>query len=350
FALQNGVDIPLCLSFVTTARSKGLSVPVVLMGYYNPFLMYDNESATSTSKLMKDCSEAGVNGFIVVDLPPGEAKRFRDSCAEFGLSYIPLIAPSTTPARIASLVKVADSFIYVVSRMGVTGAQQSVNSDLPSLVGRIRAHTNLPLAVGFGVSSREHFEMVGKDADGVVIGSKIVTTLKGAAKPERAQKVKDFALMVTGRTTDVPLAAAASASAPAKPSAPNGAAQDDGKVHHLQSHVLEDRFGQFGGQYAPEALVDCLDEIEQAFVKAKDDPTFWEEFRSHYPYIGRPSPLHLARRLTEECDGARIWLKREDLNHTGSHKINNALGQVLLARRLGKSRIIAETGAGPHGV
>jgi tryptophan synthase len=85
-------------------------------------------------------------------------------------------------------------------------------------------------------------------------------------------------------------------------------------------------------------------------VEAKDDPKFWEEFRSYYDYMGRESQLQFADRLTTEAGGARIWLKREDLNHTGSHKINNALGQVLLAKRIGKKRIIAETGAGQHGV
>jgi tryptophan synthase len=96
--------------------------------------------------------------------------------------------------------------------------------------------------------------------------------------------------------------------------------------------------------------MDCLAELEAGFEKAKNDPKFWEEFRSHYDYMGRPSSLHQAERLTEHAGGARIWLKREDLNHTGSHKINNALGQILIARRLGKSEIIAETGAGQHGV
>lgn len=81
-----------------------------------------------------------------------------------------------------------------------------------------------------------------------------------------------------------------------------------------------------------------------------NDPAFWTEFKSYYPYMGRPSSLHLAERLTAQTGGARIWLKREDLNHTGSHKINNAIGQALLAKRLGKNRIIAETGAGQHGV
>ena len=110
------------------------------------------------------------------------------------------------------------------------------------------------------------------------------------------------------------------------------------------------RFGEFGGRYVPEILVDALDELEKAFVEAKNDPEFWKEFESHYDFIGRPSHLQLAERLTAEAGGARIWLKREDLNHTGAHKINNAVGQVLLAKRLGKKRIIAETGAGQHGV
>ena len=96
--------------------------------------------------------------------------------------------------------------------------------------------------------------------------------------------------------------------------------------------------------------MDCLAELEAGFNKAKEDPEFWKEYDSYYPYMGRPSSLHLAERLTAHAGGANIYLKREDLNHTGSHKINNALGQILLARRLGKTEIIAETGAGQHGV
>jgi tryptophan synthase len=93
-----------------------------------------------------------------------------------------------------------------------------------------------------------------------------------------------------------------------------------------------------------------LEEIEIAFKNAIEDPEFTKEMESHFSYVNRPSNIHVAERLTEELGGARIWLKREDLNHTGSHKINNALGQVILAKRLGKKRIIAETGAGQHGV
>jgi tryptophan synthase len=96
--------------------------------------------------------------------------------------------------------------------------------------------------------------------------------------------------------------------------------------------------------------MDCLQELERGFVEANEDPKFWEEYRSYYPYMGRPGHLQYADRLTEHVGGAKIWLKREDLNHTGSHKINNAIGQILIAKRLGKKEIIAETGAGQHGV
>jgi tryptophan synthase beta chain len=109
-------------------------------------------------------------------------------------------------------------------------------------------------------------------------------------------------------------------------------------------------FGEFGGQYVPETLLPALQELETAFVAAWDENGFREEFAGYLrDYVGRPSPLTHARRLSEHL-GIEIWLKREDLNHTGSHKINNAIGQILLARRMGKERIIAETGAGQHGV
>lgn len=111
-----------------------------------------------------------------------------------------------------------------------------------------------------------------------------------------------------------------------------------------------DRFGQFGGKYVPETLIPALDELEDAYATAQADPAFREELSTMLAtYVGRPSPLSEAPRLSERV-GARVLLKREDLNHTGAHKINNTVGQVLLARRMGKPRIIAETGAGQHGV
>jgi tryptophan synthase beta chain len=111
------------------------------------------------------------------------------------------------------------------------------------------------------------------------------------------------------------------------------------------------RFGRFGGRYVPETLVAALDELEVAYLAAREDPSFTAELAGLLrDFVGRPTAFCHAPRLTEHAGGAQIWLKREDLAHTGAHKINNTLGQVLLARRMGKTRIIAETGAGQHGV
>ena len=111
------------------------------------------------------------------------------------------------------------------------------------------------------------------------------------------------------------------------------------------------RYGRFGGQYVPETLHRALAELEVAYREAQADPHFHEELDELLKtFVGRPSPLYFAKRLTEKCGGAQIWLKREDLNHTGAHKINNTLGQTLLTMRMGKTRVIAETGAGQHGV
>ena len=111
------------------------------------------------------------------------------------------------------------------------------------------------------------------------------------------------------------------------------------------------RFGKFGGQYVPEIVMPALNELEENYAKYKEDPEFQQEFRTYLrEYAGRPTNLYYAKKLTEHYGKARIFLKREDLLHTGAHKINNALGQALLAKRMGKKRIVAETGAGQHGV
>ena len=114
--------------------------------------------------------------------------------------------------------------------------------------------------------------------------------------------------------------------------------------------AVEHRFGPYGGQYVPETLMPALAELERIWVHARTDEAYRAELgRLSRDYIGRPSPLYLAERLSEVA-GREVWLKREDLNHTGSHKINNAIGQALLAKRIGKPRVIAETGAGQQGV
>ena len=111
------------------------------------------------------------------------------------------------------------------------------------------------------------------------------------------------------------------------------------------------RFGPYGGQFVPETLMPALAELEAAYTTAKNAPAFWSEFNDYlHHYVGRPTPISYARRLSEHLGGAQIYLKREDLAHSGAHKINNALGQALLVKRMGKQRVVAETGAGQHGV
>jgi tryptophan synthase beta chain len=118
----------------------------------------------------------------------------------------------------------------------------------------------------------------------------------------------------------------------------------------MSAPAIERRFGPYGGRYVPETLVPALDELETAWLAARADPAYGDELDALLrDYVGRPTPLYHAARLSE-LTGGQVWLKREDLTHTGSHKINNALGQALLARRMGKPRVIAETGAGQHGV
>jgi tryptophan synthase beta chain len=122
----------------------------------------------------------------------------------------------------------------------------------------------------------------------------------------------------------------------------------------MQMYDLPDargHFGRYGGVFVAETLIHALDELREQYARWQHDPEFVAEFENELAhYVGRPSPVYHARRLTEKSGGAQIWLKREDLNHTGAHKINNCIGQAMLARRLGKRRVIAETGAGMHGV
>ncbi|MBT7943226.1 MAG: pyridoxal-phosphate dependent enzyme, partial [Alphaproteobacteria bacterium] len=110
-------------------------------------------------------------------------------------------------------------------------------------------------------------------------------------------------------------------------------------------------FGIFGGRYVAETLMPLILKVDKAYEEASNDPKFWEDFQYQMKhYVGRPSPLYFAERLTDHFGGAKVYFKRDELNHTGAHKINNTIGQILLARRMGKTRIICETGAGQHGV
>ena len=332
-ALDNGVtELQQSIDIAQQCRDAGVTVPIVFMGYYNPFRIYGED------RLFAACKAAGVSGFIIVDLPPEESDSFRTLCRSHHLSFIPLIAPTTTPARIRHLAHCADSFIYAVSLTGTTGARSEVSAMLPPLIDNIRAATDLPIAIGFGISTAQQFSSVGAMGDGVVVGSAIINTLDQSKPEMRRDALLSFCRTLTGRAAN--------------------------SVHHAPlvdplytPHAIKStpppagaRFGDYGGRYVPETLVKALEELEIEYEKAKVDPAFHAEVRSYWDYIGRPSRLHQAERLSEFAGGARIWLKREDLNHTGAHKVNNAIAQAILAKRLGKQRLIAETGAGQHGV
>jgi tryptophan synthase len=181
----NCVGYSECLNVVKESREIGVVVPIVLMGYYNPLIQYGEEKA------VEDAKRAGVDGFIVVDLPAEEAQvegGFADICKNKGLSFIPLAALTTREERLKNIVGLADSFVYCVSVNGVTGARAAVNDELPAFLARIRnAMTRkVPLAVGFGISNREQFLHVAQHAEAVVIGSaliKIIAEVYDLSKP-----------------------------------------------------------------------------------------------------------------------------------------------------------------------
>eukprot|EP00053_Salpingoeca_punica_P019673 m.200711 g.200711 ORF g.200711 m.200711 type:complete len:700 (+) comp17697_c0_seq3:99-2198(+) len=349
-ALAAGASLDSLLQSVAQARQSGLVVPVVLMGYFNPMLQY------GIDKLAAKAEEVGIDGFIIVDLPLEEAGEVLAALHRHHRSFVPLVTPTTTDARIARLASVASSFVYCVSVAGVTGQRSDLPSDLAAFIQRIRAQTALPLAVGFGVSSRDHVLAVAQHAEGVVVGSALIAAMESAgpnATPEQcAEKLEALVRQLTGAGADhTPHAAPPATCSPAVAAAAAAGAAMAAASAASGSDEASFKFGSFGGRYIPETLVRAHEELWTAYKEAKADPAFMAELqRLREEYVGGPTPLYHAKRLTELCGGAQIWLKREDLCHTGAHKINNALGQVLLAKRLGKPRVIAETGAGQHGV
>lgn len=191
--------------------------------------------------------------------------------------------------------------------MGTTGSSTHIpiNKLLPEIIGRIRDQTDIPLAVGFGVATREHFETVeNAGADGVVIGSQLVNVIKDSPANDVLKNIEDFCRRIR------PLNQKPRVATPAR--TPSIAAPVS-EASNITTVNLPYRFGQFGGQYVPEALFECLTELETAHKAAMEDPSFWEEFEGLFGYMNRPSNLYFAEKLTEKAGGAKIWLKREDL-------------------------------------
>jgi len=192
-ALEHGISFQGCLDIVAEARAKGLTVPVVFMGYYNPILSHGE------LKSVVDARTVGADGFILVDLPPEEAGTFIAACRANDMSFIPLVAPTTRDERIAVLAKSADSWMYCVSVTGTTGGKAVDSGDLAAFIDRVRAHTDLPLAVGFGISTRAQADRVRLIADAVAVGSAIIATIDAAEEDHRAQRVREFVEDVSGR-------------------------------------------------------------------------------------------------------------------------------------------------------
>lgn len=191
-ALQQGVTLRDCLDAVYKLRHQ-LQAPVVLMGYLNPLLSYGLE------RFFGDAASAGVDGLIVVDATLDEAEDVCAAADGSGIDLIQMVAPTTSEERMAALLRQAQGFVYCVSVAGTTGARAGLPPALPSLIERARRFTDLPIAVGFGVSRPEHVAYIGQLCEAAVIGSAIVDVIEHAPPDERVTRVREYVENVTGR-------------------------------------------------------------------------------------------------------------------------------------------------------
>ena len=192
-ALQNGTSLEDCLDAAEALRDKIPETPLVLMGYYNPILSY------GLAPLAERCEQAGVDGLIAVDLPGFESGPLISECRARDISVIPLLAPTSTGESIKDACAGASGFIYCISVTGVTGARDRVSERSFELLDRVKAHTNLPLAVGFGISSRAHVVEVGRKADAAVVGSALVSVMLESPREELVERASRF---IAGLTSD----------------------------------------------------------------------------------------------------------------------------------------------------
>jgi len=181
-ALEKGVTVKRSLKAIAELRSRGVDIPLVVMGYYNPLLAYGLE------KLVEDALSADVDGFIIPDLPPEEDDEFVSANDGSHLPLIRMLAPTTPTARMELVAREAQGFIYLVSVTGVTGARQSLASGLAELIMRVREHTSMPVCVGFGIGTPEQAKAVGAVADGVIVGSACVRSISESKHPVEAAR------------------------------------------------------------------------------------------------------------------------------------------------------------------
>jgi tryptophan synthase alpha chain len=192
-ALRQGVTPWTCIDVARRLREGGMQVPLILMGYYNPWL------AVGLEEFTRRAAAAGIDGLIAVDLPPEEAGELRGLCRAHQMNLIFLVAPTSTEARLEAVGKLASGFIYCVSVTGITSARGELSPDLPDFISRVRRHTDLPLAVGFGVSQASHVARIGELCEAAVIGSAIIDQIDSADPSERSEKVRGYVEVVTGR-------------------------------------------------------------------------------------------------------------------------------------------------------
>lgn len=185
-ALEQQVHLEDCLAMVAEARSRGLQAPVLLMGYYNPVLSMGEERCAKLAR------EAGADGFIIVDLPPEEAGSFLSACKANDLSFVPLVAPTTSHERIGLVAAAADAFLYCVSVTGTTGTRTDLPAELGAFLARVREVTSLPLAVGFGISTREHVKQVGQVAEAAIVGSAIIAAIDAGEPDGCVERVRAY--------------------------------------------------------------------------------------------------------------------------------------------------------------
>lgn len=192
-ALEQGITIKKSLKAVKELRKRGVEIPLILMGYYNPMLAYGLE------KFVRDAKEAGADGFIVPDLPAEESAEFESVSGD--LPLIRMIAPTSSSDRMEKIARNAKGFIYLVSVTGITGERKSLAEGLGDLISSVREHTSVPVCVGFGIGTPEQAKEVGQMADGVIVGTACVRTIGSSEKP--VETAKQFAIEFRNALKDV---------------------------------------------------------------------------------------------------------------------------------------------------
>lgn len=191
-ALANGVTPTYGLEVVRRLRDAGVVAPLLFMGYYNPVFTFGlREFAVA-------CADAGVDGLMIPDLPPEESDALLDACRDNGLHLIYFLAPTSTPERVQAVVERANGFVYLIAVTGITGARDHLQSGLADYIARVRGYTQLPLAIGFGISRREHVQQAETLTDGVVVGTALLNHLERASAEELSQHATEFIRMLRG--------------------------------------------------------------------------------------------------------------------------------------------------------